>query len=243
MDGPAFYDDDTVFQTYVGRRERVDNANDTLEKPVLLELIGQVGGLRVLDLGCGDAVIGREILERGAQAYVGVDGSHNMVELARQALAGTSGEIVQADMQTWEYPQAAFDLTLSRLALHYLSDAELEHVLARIFDALRPGGRLVFSVEHPVITSCDRGWETGVRQAWLVDDYFNTGRRVTEWMGGQAVKYHRTVEGYYGMLQAAGFEILSLRESHPQREWFQDADVYERRKRIPLFLFLMATKP
>ena len=38
-DGPAFYDDDAVFNTYMARRSRSDNPNDTLEKPIILFLI------------------------------------------------------------------------------------------------------------------------------------------------------------------------------------------------------------
>ena len=114
---------------------------------------------------------------------------------------------------------------------------------AQVEQTLVEGGRFVFSVEHPVITSCDRGWRSGVRQDWLVDHYFALGPRVTSWLGGTVVKYHRTVEAYFGALQGAGFVVDSVRESHPRRELFADPAEYERRRRIPLFLFLAGTKP
>ena len=53
-EGPDFYDDDAVFATYMARRHGSDNPNDTLEKPVLQELVGSLAGQRILDLGCGD---------------------------------------------------------------------------------------------------------------------------------------------------------------------------------------------
>jgi hypothetical protein len=113
-----------------------------------------------------------------------------------------------------------------------------------VFQTLAPGGRLLFSVEHPVITSCDRGWPAGtLRQDWIVDDYFETGLRETSWLGGSVQKYHRTVEDYCMALQHSGFIFEQLRESRPQREHFQDQQTYERRKRIPLFLFLSGRKP
>jgi len=40
-DGTAFYDDDAIFETYMARRRRADNPNDTMENPVILELIGE----------------------------------------------------------------------------------------------------------------------------------------------------------------------------------------------------------
>ncbi|CAA9549716.1 MAG: Ubiquinone/menaquinone biosynthesis methyltransferase UBIE [uncultured Thermomicrobiales bacterium] len=130
---------------------------------------------------------------------------------------------------------------VSSLALHYLAD--IATVFARIFGTLAPGGRFVFSVEHPVITSCDRGWQSGPRQAWLVDDYFAEGPRETAWLGGRVVKYHRTVEAYFAALQRAGFVVDRLREAHPRPERFADEAEFARRKRIPLFLVLAGHKP
>ena len=75
-----------------------------------------------------------------------------------------------------------------------------------------------------------------------MDNYFEAGQRITSWMGGQVIKYHRTVENYFVSLQRAGFFVESLREAEPQREWFQDEDTYQRRKRIPLFLIMAGRK-
>ena len=239
--GPAFYDDDAVLAAYAASRQRPDNPADTLELPALLELAGDLADRRVLDLGCGDAAFGRLALAHGCRAYLGVDGSRNMVAAARQALAGTPGEVEHATIEDWAYPEAAFDLVVSRLALHYVADVEA--VFAQIYRTLADGGRLAFSVEHPVITSCDRGWRSGQRQAWLVDDYFEVGPRETSWLGARVLKYHRTVEAYFAALQGAGFVVESLRESHPRRANFADEAEYERRKRIPLFLLLAGCKP
>jgi SAM-dependent methyltransferase len=242
LEGPAFYDDDTVFQTYMQRGHRVDGPKETLELPVIRELIGEPRGLSVLDLGCGAALFGRELLEKGARTYLGVEGSQNMFEAGLKTLEGTAGQIVHAHMQAWAYPENRFDLAISLLALHYLRD--LAPVFRQVSGALKKGGRFVFSVEHPVITSCDRAWQAGgARQDWIVDDYFETGPRTTHWMGGQLVKFHRTVEDYFAGLQAAGLVVEHLREARPQRDQFVEQETYQRRKRIPLFLILAARKP
>jgi SAM-dependent methyltransferase len=241
-DGPDFYDDEQVFATYMAHRRRPDNPNDTIERPALLDLLGSVGGLRVLDLGCGDARFGRELLEAGCRSYTGLEASRNMIAAARETLAGTAGQLVEATIEGWSYPVAAFDLVVSRLALHYVED--FAALCDRVFAALAPGGRFVFSVEHPVITSCDRGWPAGTqRQDWVVDDYHRPGRRVTSWLGGEVVKYHRTIEGYFGALQDAGFTVERLLEGTPRREQFASEETYARRLRIPLFLLLAAGKP
>jgi predicted TPR repeat methyltransferase len=162
-DGPAFYDDGTVFNTYMTRRSRPDNPNDTLEKPIVIELVGELTNHRIPDLGCGDAAFGREALSKGCQTYLGIDGSHMMVEAAQQSLVGTIGQVVRTTVENWEYPAEAFDLVVSRLVFHYIQDVDA--VFKRVHQTVVGGGRFVFSVEHPVITSCDRAWQgNGPRQ-------------------------------------------------------------------------------
>ena len=56
----AFYDNPEVRSLYFAHRDRPDNPNDTLERPIFLELAGDLAGLDILDLGCGDAAFGRE---------------------------------------------------------------------------------------------------------------------------------------------------------------------------------------
>ncbi len=163
-----------------------------------------------------------------------------MLALATQTLAGTGGRVIQHAFENWQYPLATFDLVLARLTLHYIAD--LPALCAKIWQTLRPGGQLVFSVEHPVITSSNLAGAKGVRQEWMVDNYFDTWLQVTEWMGGQIEKYHRTVEEYFSSLKRVGFLVEQLRESSPQRQYFQDEQTYLRRKRIPLFLFLAGRK-
>ncbi|MBF2016649.1 MAG: methyltransferase domain-containing protein [Rivularia sp. T60_A2020_040] len=240
--GSNFYNNETVFATYMRHRQGADTPNETLEKPVILELVYPITNKRILDLGCGDAAIGREFLDHAAASYIGVEGSHKMIETAIQTLNGTLGEAILQTIEDWAYPSIAFDIVLARLSLHYIAD--LLPVFTNVFRTLIPGGKFVFSVEHSVITSCHRGWNAGtLRQDWIVDNYVLTGLRATNWLGGTVKKYHRTIEDYFDLLQTVGFRIEALREAHPQPQHFHDTETYERRKRIPLFLILAARKP
>ena len=79
-------------------------------------------------------------------------------------------------------------------------------------------------------------------QAWLVDDYFVTGRRETDWMGSRVVKFHRTVEDYVSLIQSAGLQLETLREPAPAPDRFASQQEFRRRQRIPLFLLLSAIR-
>ena len=239
--GPEFFDNDDVYRTYTERRRNPENPNDTLELPVLLELTGDMTDLRIIDLGCGNAGFGRHALEQGAQSYLGLEPSEKMLHDARKTLGGTAGEAVKASIENWTYPELSADLVISRLALHYVED--FNKTCADVFKLLSDHGRFVFSVEHPVLTSCYRSMEsTDLRTDWIVDDYFVTGARVNPWMGNSVIKYHRTIEDYFVALQEADFVVEALRESRPKREHFSSQETYERRLRIPLFLYLTALK-
>jgi SAM-dependent methyltransferase len=241
QEGSDFYDNASVFAVYTAHRAGIDNPNDALELPVIHDLIGDVRGLDFLDLGCGDGRFGKALLAAGASSYTGIDGSKNMVAAAKKELEGTDATAVHADIRTWPFPQQGADRVISRLVLHYIADVAA--VFRDVHSALRPNGRFVFSVEHPVITSSSAGWDgQSKRQNWIVDDYFASGVRTTDWLGARVVKYHRTVEDYFRTLQGAGFVIEELRESRPERSRFADAESFARRQRIPLFLFFAAKR-
>ncbi|MBD8840907.1 class I SAM-dependent methyltransferase [Paenibacillus sp. CFBP 13594] len=238
--GSDFYDDQANFEKYMERRKWQENANDTLEKPVMLELIGDVAGKNILDLGCGDARFAAELLsrEREGATYTGIEGSVNMIQAANESVKGWNARIEQAFMEDWTYPAEVYDLVISRLAVHYIED--VESLFRNIYNTLKENGTFVFSVEHPVITSTLQ--PSGTRTDWVVDQYFVEGFREQQWLGGSVKKMHRSIESYFMALLRAGFHVEHLRESAPQRAYFVNEETYLRRQRIPLFLFLSARK-
>ncbi|MGH3449503.1 MAG: class I SAM-dependent methyltransferase, partial [Haloechinothrix sp.] len=67
-----------------------ENAYNALyDRPAVMELIGEVGGQRVLDAGCGPGLYAEELVARGAEV-VAFDHSPKMVDLARERLGDTA---------------------------------------------------------------------------------------------------------------------------------------------------------
>jgi SAM-dependent methyltransferase len=97
--------------------------------------------------------------------------------VAQRTLAGSAGQVIHRTIEAWDYPEAVFDLVVSRLVLHYIED--FAAVCAHVYQTLTHNGRFIFSVAHPVVTSCERSWQlSGVRQDWIVDSYFVPGPRL-----------------------------------------------------------------
>ncbi|TWT01878.1 bifunctional 2-polyprenyl-6-hydroxyphenol methylase/3-demethylubiquinol 3-O-methyltransferase UbiG [Planomicrobium sp. CPCC 101079] len=239
--GSSVYDQEEFFSAYMKRRGRKDSPNNAIETPIIYELAGDFQNKTILDLGCGDASFGKELLERGAASYTGVEGSEQMLEAAKQNLSGVNGTVFHHTMQSYGYPEETFDLVASRFAIHYVPD--IEPLFQNVHSTLKNGGKFIFSVQHPVTTASFNSKTTGDRREnWIVDDYFRSGERKEPWIGQVVVKYHRTIEQYFSALIRCGFSVTSLREGTPVRENFADEKEYERRRRIPVVLAFSCVK-
>jgi ubiquinone/menaquinone biosynthesis C-methylase UbiE len=165
-----------------------------------------------------------------------------MIALAERNLAGTNARLVRAPIDQLDFPADAFHLVVSRMTLHWIDD--LKATFAKISQALHPGGRLLFSVEHPVLTSSDAARVEGERRThWMVDDYFIQGPRTVRWFGADVQKYHRTAEDYFQLLRTNSFAVDDLREGTPSAEHIEDPAELRRRQRVPLTLLLSARRP
>src|SRR6476620_3340257 len=151
------YDDSEFFEGYSRLRRSVEGLDGAPEWPALRALLPQMRGLAVLDLGCGFGWFCRWAREAGAARAVGIDVSERMLARSRATTHDPAISYVRADMEQLELSPESFDVVYSSLALHYI--ANLDGLLSEVYRALRPGGSLVFSVEHPIYTApAEPGW-------------------------------------------------------------------------------------
>jgi ubiquinone/menaquinone biosynthesis C-methylase UbiE len=198
-------------------------------------------GARVLDLGCGFGAFARWAREMGAARVLGIDQSENMLARARTQTPDPEVTYVLADIAHLALPDASFDLGYCALVLHYIAD--FGAVCMTIRRLLVPGGRLVFSVEHPLFTAPRHpGWrtETDGSKMWPIDAYLLEGQRVTEWITPGMVKYHRTVASYVNSLLAHGFHLVRLEEWGPNSEQIAEHPEWADEVHRPPFLLLAA---
>lgn len=99
----------------------------------VLDWLAPRAGERILDLGCGDGVLTEKITARGA-TVVGIDASPEMAAAAGRR--GLDARLLAAEQMAFD---GEFDAVFSNAALHWMRDTDA--VLARVYRALRPGGR------------------------------------------------------------------------------------------------------
>lgn len=115
---------------------------ERLEQDLVLELVGDVTGKRVLEIGCGDGTLAVELARRGAR-MTAIDASEAMITAAKQR-AGASSVTIEfgvAAAQSLPFAAGQFDLVVAFTILCFI-DA-VAPVFGEIARVLRPGGRLV----------------------------------------------------------------------------------------------------
>lgn len=175
-------------------------------------LLGDVAGARVLEVGCGAAAGARWLAQAGATA-VGLDLSEQMLRHARDGniRTGIHPPLVQADARALPFAAGSFDLACTAFgAVPFVADsATLMREVARV---LRPGGRWVFAVNHPMrwVFPDDPG-EAGLTVA---HSYFDRSPYVETDEDGRVgyLEQHRTLGDRVRELVAAGFTLTDLIE-------------------------------
>ncbi len=224
-----------------------------MEEPAFLGALGNIVDKVVLDLGCGDGAFGAKVLDRGAQSYVGIDGSASMIERAQGRHVDerlTFGVLDIEDLSRERldsitrpsFASGTFDLITARMSLHYIAD--LDAALAAAVGLLTPTGRLLFSVVHPVVTAAGAGRSSSTgRTTQVVDRYFESGPRLQPWFGETVTWHHRTIEEYVAVVQGCRLQLTVLRECRPVEALFAGNHAeYERRCRMPLMLLIGAER-
>jgi len=237
------YDDAGFFAGYSKLPRSVEGLDGAAEWPVLKAMLPPMAGLRVVDLGCGFGWFCRFAREAGAARVLGLDVSEKMLARARETTADGAIAYERADLERLALPAASFDLAYSSLALHYIEG--LGPLLACVHRALVPGGRLVFSVEHPLYTAPTRpGWieDASGGKTWPLDRYLEEGPRVTDWLAKGVVKRHRTVATYLNRLLASGFELVRVEEWGPSDAKIAQHPEWAAERHRPPFLLVAARR-
>jgi SAM-dependent methyltransferase len=237
------YDTPEFFAGYSQLGRSVDGLDGAAEWPALRAMLPATDGIEVVDLGCGFGWFCRWARQHGAARVLGLDVSENMLARARSSTPDPAIEYAIADLERFDLPAASFCLAYSSLALHYVEG--LDRLLDTVHGALKPSGRLVFSVEHPIYTApSNPGWESDGANGkrWPIDSYLLEGARTTDWLTKGVVKQHRTVAHYLNALLGHGFVILRIEEWGPTDAQVAARPVLADERHRPPFLLVSAQR-
>lgn len=218
--------------------ERIETKphNAYYERPATLSLLSDLKGQYVLDAGCGPGVYAEILVGMGAEV-VAMDANPKMAAFARDRLGGKA-LVLEASL---EDPLVFFDdeifhLVIAPLVMDYVHDWRA--TFGEFFRVLKPGGTLVFSIEHPMMKYFDH-------QA--ASNYFDIERVTYTWRGfGTPVEvpsYRRSLADVFNPLINAGFTLDMVLEPLPTAEFKEKAPKdYEELTRQPGFMCIRAVR-
>ncbi|MEU5533722.1 class I SAM-dependent methyltransferase [Streptomyces sp. NPDC020362] len=215
---PARVNDYDSFAEAYSALSETSLLNAYYERPAMLSLAGEVAGRRLLDAGCGSGPLFAALRDRGA-LVTGIDSSAGMVELARRRL-GADAALHVADLSNpLPFADGAFDDVLASLVLHYLED--WGPTLTEMRRVLRPGGRLIASVQHPFVDYAIQDPRP---------DYSATTSYTDDWanlveQAAPMTFWRRPLHAMTDAFTAAGFRLAVISEPQPDpaaRELYPD---------------------
>lgn len=161
---------DQLAPAYELARSRVDSFDRILEWPAQQAVLGDVTGLRILDVGCGSGAKAVALAQSGAAKVVGVD-----VAGAFVAHDHASVHLVQGDLSELASVPVlrgrTFDKILFFQSLGYARDQTQTLVEAKAL--LAPGGQILVQRSHPIRYAVERAEANGTS---LGEEYYSTER-------------------------------------------------------------------
>ena len=170
---------------------------------------------RILDLGCGNGELARQLQQRGFQGhYLGLDFSAGLLAEAAAGLPPEHFRFLQADLANPPWLPASeppFDLALAFAVLHHLPGQALrQQVMAKIHRLLSPGGRFIHSnwqfLNSPRLARRVQPWAT----AGLDESTVEPGDTLLDWrQGGAGLRYvHHFSQGeLLDLAERSGFTV------------------------------------
>ncbi len=225
----------------------------TLIDPALLQVVGNVAGLQVLDLACGNGYLARKLAKQGAKV-TGVDSSVRLIELARarenkNPLSITYHTVDAANLEMLE--DESFDIAVSNMAIMNIARADV--AIREASRILQLKGRLVMSLSHPC-------FDTGNSSAWLIERvslkttvyrkvsrYREPHEQFVPWNYSpghvvETVSYHRPLSWYFQALGDASFVVTAFKEPEPTQEFLSGSLQGEWIAQIPVHCVIEALK-
>ncbi len=199
----------------------------------------------VLDVGCGEGQIARRAVEIGCEKVVGLDPTAGQVAVARRRGGGPA--YVRAGAGSLPVASATFDAVVACLVFEHI-DA-VDDALAEIARVLRPGGRFVFFLNHPLLQTPSSGWIDDQildppEQYWRIGPYLTEQRNFEEVEKGVFIPFvHRPLSRYINGLADNGLVLRHMAEPAPPPGFLIRAPEYLEAATIPRLLVLVADRP
>src|SRR5207237_444289 len=175
-------------------------------------VVGAGGGL---DVGRGEGQIARVAAGVGAGRVVGVEPAWAQLDLARERAGGP--RYARAEAAALPFPDGSFDAVVACLVFEHIDSAD--RALAEVGRVLRPDGRFLFFLNHPLLQTPGSGWIDDRildEQYWRVGPYLTEDESLEEIEPGVVLPFfHRPLSTYLNHCLGLGLDLIRMDEPAP----------------------------
>jgi SAM-dependent methyltransferase len=211
------------------QREFTDGVDpEYVEQIIPLALEYLAGYERILDIGTGEGQIARALVAEGA-TVVGLDPTTSQIEVAVQRGGGPAYSQALAD----RLPIVDGSVDAVVVCLVYEHVDAIDEALAEVARVLRPGGRFVLFLNHPLLQTPDSGMIIDhmiepPETYWRIGAYLREAVTVEEVQKGVMVRFvHRPLSRYLNAMIETGIDLAQLLEPAPPAGFLAKAPEYE----------------
>jgi SAM-dependent methyltransferase len=222
-----------------------EGADPEYEEQILPLIAAHLDGVdRLLDVGCGEGQVSRLAVRGGATTVVGIDPTWNQVVVATERGGGAS--FGRAGAGAMPFADASFDAAVACLVFEHIRD--VDDAIAEVARVLRPGGRFLFLLNHPLLQTPSSGWIDDQildppEQYWRIGPYLIEDETIEEVEKDVFIPFiHRPLSRYLNALADVGLVLHRMEEPAPPPGFLARAAEYEAAATIPRLLFLRLEK-
>ena len=210
--------------------------------PLAADLLA--GYHRVLDIGAGEGQLSRLAAGQGASLVVGIDPTRAQVAEAARRHGGP--EYVLGQAEALPFADGSFDAAVACLVFEHIE--AMDTAVAQTARILRPGGRFLFFLNHPLLQTPDSGWIDDhildpPEQYWRIGPYLRESVMIEEVQKDVFLPFvHRPLSRYVNALRDAGLVVDRMLEPAPPPGFLAAAPEYPQAETIPRLLVLVCRK-
>jgi ubiquinone/menaquinone biosynthesis C-methylase UbiE len=224
-------------------RENLDPFRPVITNRVVLESLRRKKNLKILDAGCGEGYLCRDLVKRGHRLF-GIDFCPKLIKTAKdlERKKPLGIKYLVGDFRKTNYPPSFFDVILSHQTINEIENPE--KAFKEFFRILKRNGRLILLFLHPCFDIQVKNLKNTLSLVYFKKTKIKRGYYLVSGIKSPSPYFylHLPLEDWIRLLGEAGFSISKIREPHPSLKLLKKDKWWKENFERPRFILIETRK-